>query len=127
MLVSDSGKVVASNRTGDEVGAEPQGDAAGVVSDAVAGGETVERDRRTSTVFVAAPINVGEGQDWAVVVEIPESAILADAHTLRTTILIGALVTLLLAGARDAARRPATSWPARRPAPSDGGDRRRRR
>ena len=45
---------------------------------------------------MAAPITVGEGQDWAVLVEIPESAILADAHSLRTTILIGALVTLLL-------------------------------
>ena len=96
VLVSDSGLVVASNRTGDEVGAEPQGDAAGVVSDVVTGGETVEATIG-STVFVAAPITVGEGQDWAVVLEIPESAILADAHSLRTTILIGALVTLLLA------------------------------
>jgi methyl-accepting chemotaxis protein len=96
VLVSDGGLVVASNRTGDEVGTEPTGNAADLVADAVAGGAVVERTIG-SNVLVAAPISVGEGQDWALVVEIPESAILADAHALRTTILIGSLVTLLLA------------------------------
>jgi methyl-accepting chemotaxis protein len=41
---------------------------------------------------------VADGQQWALVVEIPEDAILADAADLRTTILAGALVTILVAG-----------------------------
>jgi methyl-accepting chemotaxis protein len=102
-LVSSGGVVVASNRSGDEAGAAAEGVLAEVSAAAVEGGETVQRTVEGSdgnTVYVAAPIQVGSGQSWAVLVEIPESAILADAHQLRTTILIGALLTLLvLAGA----------------------------
>ncbi len=102
-LVSSAGLVVASNRSGDEAGAAAEGVLADVAAAAVEGSETVQRTvegEDGNTVYVAAPIRVGAGQDWAVLVEIPESAILADAHQLRTTILIGALLTLvLLAGA----------------------------
>nr|WP_169064409.1 HAMP domain-containing protein [Geodermatophilus dictyosporus] len=99
-LVSSQALVVGSNRPGDEVGAAAAGPVAEVAADAVEGGETVQRTvegDEGSTVYVAAPIEVGEGQHWAVLVEIPEDAILADAHGLRTTILAGALLTLLLA------------------------------
>jgi methyl-accepting chemotaxis protein len=97
VLVSDGGKVVASNRSGDEAGGAPQGPAAAVAADAVGSGELVQRTV-DGAVLVAAPIQVGEGQNWTLLVEIPESAILADAHSLRTAILIGAVVTMLLAG-----------------------------
>jgi methyl-accepting chemotaxis protein len=97
VLVSDGGKVVASNRPGDEAGVEPQGPAAALAAESVGNGELVQRTVDGS-VFVAAPITVGAGQSWSVLVEIPESAILADAHGLRTTIIVGALVTMLLAG-----------------------------
>ncbi|SDC96740.1 methyl-accepting chemotaxis sensory transducer with Cache sensor [Geodermatophilus telluris] len=99
-LVSSAGLVVGSNRTGDEVGAAAAGPVAEIAAAAVADGETVQRTvegDEGSTVYVAAPIEVGAGQHWAVLVEIPEDAILADAHGLRTTILVGALCTLLLA------------------------------
>ena len=99
-LVSSDGVVVASNRDGDEVGSAPQGAAAAVAEEAAGAGEAVQRTvdgADGAAVVVAAPITVGDGQDWSVLVEIPESAILAEAHSLRTTILVGALVTLLLA------------------------------
>jgi methyl-accepting chemotaxis protein len=96
-LVSSGGKVVASNRAGDEAGAEPTGPAAALSAKAIAAGTLVQRTVDGS-LFVAAPITVGAGQNWSVLVEIPESAILADAHGLRTTILVGALITMLLAG-----------------------------
>ena len=99
-LVSSDGVVVASNRDGDAVGSAPQGAAAVAAEDALGSGEAVQRTvdgEDGAAVVVAAPITVGEGQVWSVLVEIPESAILAEAHSLRTTILIGALVTLLLA------------------------------
>jgi methyl-accepting chemotaxis protein len=100
VLVSSGGLVVASNRPGDELGSAAEGTAAAVAADAVADGEVVERtvdgeDGRT--VLVAAPITVGTDQQWSVLVEIPESAILAEAHGLRTAILVGALITLLAA------------------------------
>jgi methyl-accepting chemotaxis protein len=102
VLVSAGGTVVASNRDGDEAGAAPAGAAAELAADAVAEGEvvqrTVEGDDGASMV-VAAPFSVTAGQQWTLVVEIPESAVLADAHDLRTTILLGALVTMLVAGA----------------------------
>jgi methyl-accepting chemotaxis protein len=96
-LVSDQGTVVASNRPGDEAGSEPTGPAAAVGADAVSEGTTVQRTV-DGVLYVGAPITVGHGQQWAVVVEIPESAILADAHALRNTILVGALLTMLVAG-----------------------------
>jgi methyl-accepting chemotaxis protein len=101
VLVSAGGTVVGSNRAGDEAGAAPTGAVAELASDAVADGQvvlrTVDGDDGAS-VFVAAPFAVSAGQQWTLVVEIPESAILADANSLRTTILVGALVTMLLAG-----------------------------
>ena len=99
-LVSSQGLVVGSNRPGDEAGSAAAGPVAEIAAAAVESGETVQRTLdgdQGRTVYVAAPIEVGAEQHWAVLVEIPESAILADAHALRTTILIGALVTLLLA------------------------------
>jgi methyl-accepting chemotaxis protein len=101
-LVSAGGKVVASNRDGDKAGAEPTGAAAGLATDAMAGAKVVQRTvdgADGASVFVAAPFAVSSGQQWSLVVEIPESAILAHAHDLRTTILVGALVTMLVAGA----------------------------
>ncbi|MCU1604975.1 MAG: Methyl-accepting chemotaxis protein mcpA [Modestobacter sp.] len=101
-LVSAGGKVVASNRDGDKAGAEPTGAAAGLATDAVAGGKVVQRTvdgANGASVFVAAPFAVSSGQQWSLVVEIPENAILANAHDLRTTILVGALVTMLVAAA----------------------------
>jgi methyl-accepting chemotaxis protein len=98
-LVSSGGLVVASNRSGDEAGAAADGVLADISSAAVKSSTTVQRTvagANGNTVYVAAPIRVGAGQDWAVLVEIPEGAILADAHNLRTTILVGALLTLLL-------------------------------
>jgi methyl-accepting chemotaxis protein len=100
VLVSSGGLVVGSNRAGDEVGAALEGPAADVTADALAGGEAVQRTVDTAdgtAVMVAAPITVGDGQTWTLLVDIPESAILADAHQLRTTLLIGAALTLLLA------------------------------
>ena len=100
MLVSSQGLVVGSNRPGDEAGSTAAGPVAEIAAAAVESGETVQRTLdgdQGRTVYVAAPIEVGAGQHWAVLVEIPESAILADAHRLRTTILIGALITLMLA------------------------------
>ena len=100
MLVSSQGLVVGSNRSGDEAGSTAAGAVAEIAAAAVESGETVQRTLdgdQGRTVYVAAPIEVGAGQHWAVLVEIPESAILADAHRLRTTILIGALITLMLA------------------------------
>jgi methyl-accepting chemotaxis protein len=101
VLVSTQGLVVAGNRPGDEPGAVAEGTTAEVAAAAAETGEPVRRtvdgdDGRT--VYVAAPVQVSTGQQWAVLVEIPEGAILADAHGLRTTILTGAAVTLLLAG-----------------------------
>jgi methyl-accepting chemotaxis protein len=98
-LVSSDGLVVASNRSGDEAGVAAEGVVADIGAAAVADGETVQRTVEGdggNTVYVAAPIQVGTGQNWAVLVEIPQSAILADAHSLRTTILVGSLFTLLL-------------------------------
>ena len=100
LLVSTAGLVLASNRATDDAGAAPEGAAADLAAEAVESGEpalrTVEGDDG-ATVVVAAPVGVGAGQNWAVLVEIPESAILADAHRLRTTIVVGAVLTLLLA------------------------------
>jgi methyl-accepting chemotaxis protein len=99
-LVSSQGLVVGSNRPGDEAGSAAAGPVAEIAAAAVDSGETVQRTLdgdEGRTVYVAAPIEVGAGQYWAVLVEIPEGAILADAHALRTTILVGALLTLLLA------------------------------
>jgi methyl-accepting chemotaxis protein len=99
-LVSSGGLVVGSNRSGDEVGAALEGPAADVTADALAAGDAVQRTVDTAAgtaVMVAAPITVGDGQTWTLLVDVPESAILADAHQLRTTILIGAAITLLLA------------------------------
>ena len=96
-LVSDAGTVVASNRGGEEPGAAAEGAAAEVAAEAVSSGGSAHRSVDGS-LLVAAPITVADGQQWAVVVEIPVSAILADAHALRTTIIVGALVTMLLAG-----------------------------
>ena len=100
VLVSSQGVVVGSNRPGDEAGSPAAGPGADVVAAAVAGGETVQRTLdgdQGRVVYVAAPIEVGVDQHWALLVEIPESAILADAHSLRTMIVLGALLTLLLA------------------------------
>ncbi len=99
-LVSSQGLVVGSNRPGDEAGSAAAGPVAEIAAAAVDSGETVQRTLdgdQGRTVYVAAPIEVGAGQHWAVLVEIPEDAILADAHRLRTTIVTGALLTLLLA------------------------------
>jgi methyl-accepting chemotaxis protein len=99
-LVSAGGAVVASNRPGDEPGSEPTGAAARLAADALEAGDVVQRTvdgEDGASVFVAAPLAVSGGQQWSLVVEIPESAILADANALRTTILIGALLTLLVA------------------------------
>ncbi|UOY01285.1 methyl-accepting chemotaxis protein [Blastococcus sp. PRF04-17] len=99
-LVSTGGLVVASNRAGDEVGQAPRGPAAGVVSDALADGAPVQRTvtgGSGDTVLVAAPFPVGTGQQWTLLVDVPEEAILADAHGLRTTTLLGALGTIALA------------------------------
>ncbi len=100
VLVSTDGLVLASNRDADEPGAAPEGAAADLAADAVRSGEPAMRSvdgDDGATVVVAAPVTVGTGQNWAVLVEIPESAILADAHRLRTTIIVGAVLTLLLA------------------------------
>ncbi|HEY0509461.1 MAG TPA: methyl-accepting chemotaxis protein [Blastococcus sp.] len=97
VLVSAGGLVVASNRPGDEAGAALGGAAATLTADAVTSGEQTQRTVDGS-VYVAAPITVTEGQNWSVLLEIPESAILADAYSLRTAILVGAVVTMLLAG-----------------------------
>ncbi|SHN74501.1 methyl-accepting chemotaxis sensory transducer with Cache sensor [Geodermatophilus obscurus] len=96
-LVSTAGMVVASNRSGDVVGETPQGGAGAAATEAITEDSVVQRtvDGR---VVVATPFPVADGQQWALVVEIPEDAILADAAALRTTILGGALVTMLLAG-----------------------------
>jgi methyl-accepting chemotaxis protein len=101
-LVSAGGMVVASNRAGDEAGNVLGGAAAELAAAAVAGGKVVQRTvdgAGGASVFVAAPFAVSAGQQWSLVVEIPESAILAHAHSLRTTILVGALVTMLVAAA----------------------------
>jgi methyl-accepting chemotaxis protein len=101
VLVSTSGTVVASNRAGDEAGAPPQGVAAELAAEATGSGTPVQRTfdgEDGSTFLVAAPVPVGEGQNWVLLVEVPESAVLADAHALRTTILVVAAVTMLLAG-----------------------------
>jgi methyl-accepting chemotaxis protein len=100
-LVSAGGTVVASNRAGDEAGTAPTGAAGKLAADAAAGGKVVQRTLDAAdgaSVFVATPFAVSAGQQWTLVVEIPESAILADAHSLRTTILVGALATMLVAG-----------------------------
>jgi methyl-accepting chemotaxis protein len=100
-LVSDGGNVVASNRAGDEAGTPLEGAAADLAVDAISGDAVTEGSAEGAdgtSVLVAAPVSVAGAQNWSLVVEIPESAILADAHALRTTILLGALVTLLLAG-----------------------------
>jgi methyl-accepting chemotaxis protein len=96
-LVSEHGNVVASNRAGDELAGAVKGPAAKVAADAVSSGTRVQRTVDGS-LFVAAPITLGNGQHWALVVQIPETAILADAHALRNTILVGALVTMLVVG-----------------------------
>jgi methyl-accepting chemotaxis protein len=101
VLVSDGGNVVASNRPGDEAGTPLDGAAAGLAADALGAETPVEGSAEGAdgrSVLVAAPVAVAGGQDWSLVVEIPESAILADAHALRTTTLLGALLTLFLAG-----------------------------
>jgi methyl-accepting chemotaxis protein len=96
-LVSDRGTVVASNRGGDEAGSAAKGAAAAVAADAVKTGKPAQRTSG-GNLLVAAPITVAAGQQWALLVEIPQSAILADAHALRTTILIGAVLTMLVVG-----------------------------
>jgi methyl-accepting chemotaxis protein len=101
VLVSAGGTVVASNRSGDEAGAAPTGAAAELAAQAVADGEVVQQTvdgDDDASMFVAAPFAVSADQQWTLVVEIPESAVLADANDLRTTILLGALVTMLVAG-----------------------------
>jgi methyl-accepting chemotaxis protein len=95
-LVSEQGNVVASNR-GEELATAVKGPAAKVAADAVNSGKEVQRTIDGS-LFVAAPMTLGNGQRWALLVQIPESAILADAHSLRNTILVGALVTMLVVG-----------------------------
>jgi methyl-accepting chemotaxis protein len=96
-LISDRGTVVASNRGGDEAGTAATGSAAAVAAEAVKSGKPTQRTV-DGKLLVAAPITVAAGQQWAVLVEIPENAILADAHGLRTTILVGAVLTMLVAG-----------------------------
>ena len=96
-LVSTAGTVVASNRPGDVVGKAPEGALGAAATEALAEGAEVQRTA-DGTVVVATPFAVAEGQSWALVLEVPESAILAGATELRTTILVGALVTMLVAG-----------------------------
>jgi methyl-accepting chemotaxis protein len=101
LLVSDQGNLAASNRPGEEAGGTPEGPAADVAAEAVRTGAGVERTLDTAdgpVLFVASPITVGEGQNWALLVQVPQSAVLAGAHSLRTAILLGAVVTMLLAG-----------------------------
>jgi methyl-accepting chemotaxis protein len=67
VLVTDGGKVVASNRSGDVAGEAPQGPAADVSAEAVGSGEVAQRTVDGADgpmVLVAAPIQVGEGQNW---------------------------------------------------------------
>jgi len=74
VLVSAGGKVVASNRPGDEAGEEPVGAAAGLAEDAVTGGTAVQRIVDADdgpSAFVAAPVTVSSGQRWSLVLEIP--------------------------------------------------------
>jgi len=96
-LVSQHGNIVGSNRDGDEPGSAAEGPGAEVAAEAVSSGSTTSRTV-DGTLLVATPITVSDGQRWALLVEIPESAILADSNSLRTTILVGALLTMLVAG-----------------------------
>ena len=99
-LITSSGVVLASNRPGDEAGAAIEGEVGEAVGETVAEGSLLRRTVEGAdgpSVVVAVPVAVAEGQRWALVVEIPESAILADASALRTTILVGAVVAMLVA------------------------------
>jgi methyl-accepting chemotaxis protein len=100
-LISTGGAVVGSNRSSDTVGEPATGPAARLAAETSRAGTalrgTAEQAGETSVV-VTAPILVGDGQNWTLLMEVPESAILADAHGLRTTIVAGALGTMLLAG-----------------------------
>jgi methyl-accepting chemotaxis protein len=101
VLVSQGGTVVGSNRVGDAAGKAPRGAAAGLAAEAVRNGAPATRtvsESGTTSVLVAAPLPLADSQSWAMVVDIPESAILAAANELRTTIILGALVTMLIAG-----------------------------
>ena len=101
VLVSAAGVVVASNRPGDEAGAAPAGAAAELASRAISGDRTVDRAVEGddgSSVLVAVPLTVSDSQRWALVVEVPEEAILAEAHGLRTSILMGAVASMAVAG-----------------------------
>ncbi|MCW2778711.1 MAG: mcp3 [Frankiales bacterium] len=54
--------------------------------------------RSTATVLrVATPLRLGAQDTWTLVVDVPQSAVLADAHALRRTIAIAALLSLLVA------------------------------
>jgi methyl-accepting chemotaxis protein len=100
-LVSADGTVVGSNRSGDEAGTAASDAAADVTADATSSGRLAQRTVDGSAgahLYVAAPFEVGDGQNWALLVDVPEDTILAGAHSLRTTILAGALITLLVAG-----------------------------
>jgi methyl-accepting chemotaxis protein len=101
-LVTTDGAVVASG-SGLELGspvADQDPALADVVAAAQTGDETVTRwqdgeDGRQ--LAVAVPLDLTAVDDWVMVVTIPESSIMAAAHSARNTTVALALLTLLLA------------------------------
>ncbi|MCU1693746.1 MAG: mcp3 [Frankiales bacterium] len=92
-LVSTGGLVVAGPDA-EQVGKPVGKDLAALVR-AGAGATTT---RTTSDLLrVATPVTLGAQDTWTLVVDVPLSAVLADAHRLRTTILVVALLSLLIA------------------------------
>ncbi|MCW2608276.1 MAG: mcp3 [Frankiales bacterium] len=102
-LVSTAGIVVAGPDAA-QVGKPVGQDLAALVAEAADGTATSSDD---DLLRVATPLVLGEQDTWTLVVDVPHSAVLADAHRLRTTILVVALLSLALAAgiAFAAARR----------------------
>ncbi len=107
VLVSTSGAVVASPDA-EAVGTTVDGELATLVRRAADGtARTTASTAAGEVLRVAAPIALTDQDTWTLVVDVPYSAVLADARSLRTRILVVAGLSLLVAAgvALAAARR----------------------
>ncbi len=106
-LISTSGAVVASPET-DSIG-RPAAEAVLTLANEADGGvvSTTASTASGEVLRVAAPVTLTDQDTWVLVVDVPMTAVVADANRLRSTILLvgGLFLLLAAAGALLSARR----------------------
>ena len=96
-LVSTAGVVVAGPRA-ETVGKPAEAGLRAFAEQARQGSAARTTGEGDSAVLqIATPVALGASDVWTLVVEVPQSAVLAEAHALRRTILVVALLSLVVA------------------------------